>query len=299
MSFRRERHTVVRGALSEETVVLACSYVELLRPATRLVWHGETGSWNCYGDPLGESILLRLRKLIEQNTGYSLVPTYSFLRRYGAGSVLRKHSDRPACEVSATLCLGYDSLNPWPIYLESRLGDKGIELGPGDMLLYMGSLVNHWRERFEGKWQNQLFLHYVIADGALSEFMYDLRPRLGVPIVESATSPHRLFRARQGLDVRPDPDVGLGFNGMAYLGMYKQGNYRTAKITSIDNSLYLELYERHARSGLLPLRPVSPTQFINEKEGIIAMFEGDPTPKLVLEIDGRCECAHKILYAEE
>ena len=44
-------------------------------------------------------------------TGLNLKPTYSYWRLYKTGDVLKRHKDRPSCEVSTTLCLGYNNTN--------------------------------------------------------------------------------------------------------------------------------------------------------------------------------------------
>jgi len=137
MIFRREQYSVVRCALSPETAALVHRYANLPETEDQTFWHAETESWNRYGDPLGDSILLQLQKIVEEHTQYNLLPTYSYLRNYGPGSVLKKHSDRPSCEVSATLCLGYVAPGPWPFFVESRDGDTAVQLKPGDMLVYM------------------------------------------------------------------------------------------------------------------------------------------------------------------
>ena len=78
------------------------------------------------------------------------------------GDVLVRHKDRYSCEVSTTLNLGGDS---WPIYLDPTGKHrpswcKNRILNPGDMLIYSGCDLEHWREPFEGKDCAQVFLHY-------------------------------------------------------------------------------------------------------------------------------------------
>jgi PKHD-type hydroxylase len=41
---------------------------------------------------------------------------------------------------------------------------------------------NHWREKYtEGKWQAQVFLHYVDANGKYADWKYDKRNKLNLP----------------------------------------------------------------------------------------------------------------------
>ena len=48
---------------------------------------------------------------METMTSLELVPTYSYHRLYTTGTELKRHKDRPSCEISTTLCLGYDISN--------------------------------------------------------------------------------------------------------------------------------------------------------------------------------------------
>jgi hypothetical protein len=112
----------------------------------------------------------------EKVSGRKLYPTYSYARLYKPGEELKKHTDRPACEISATLTLGFEG-NPWSIYMA---GNK-IDMQVGDAVLYRGMDVEHWREKYiEGEWQAQVFLHYVDANGPNTEYKYDKREKLGL-----------------------------------------------------------------------------------------------------------------------
>ena len=99
------------------------------------------------------------------------------------GDVLDRHKDRFSCEISTTMNIGGD---PWPIYLEPS-GDrnkKGIKvnLDPGDMLIYRGCELEHWREEFKGKECVQVFLHYNdIKTKGSDRNVFDNRPHIGLP----------------------------------------------------------------------------------------------------------------------
>ena len=62
--------------------------------------------------------------------------------------------------------------------------DKGIkvDLKPGDMLVYSGCELEHWRAKFKGKECVQVFLHYNNCNtpGAKKN-IFDKRPHLGLP----------------------------------------------------------------------------------------------------------------------
>ena len=121
---------------------------------------------------------------MEKETGLKLNPNYSYARIYKKGDVLHRHKDRFSCEISTTLNLGGD---PWPIYLEpsgkeSLQGIK-IDLKPGDMLIYKGNELEHWRDPFQGEDCAQVFLHYNNLNTPLSnENIFDKRLHLGLPL---------------------------------------------------------------------------------------------------------------------
>jgi len=151
----------------------------------------EASSYFDYGDPqvekafsaaapvLTETLLDVMTSILSQTINCELYPTYSYLRIYMKGAELERHTDRPSCEVSATLPLSYDAPTIWPLYIESGNKVIGVELEPGDALLYKGIEVPHWREAFEGERQVQVFLHYVKKNGKYSEFKFDKRDHLG------------------------------------------------------------------------------------------------------------------------
>ena len=131
-------------------------------------------SFNRYGDPLMDSIMLLSKNYISELVNKELYETYSFWRLYEKGDQMLRHIDRSSCEVSATICLGYNYENVdenkypeylWPIYLGPNTGEKGtegmpIKLDQGDALIYKGTKIEHWREKFLGLNQAQVFIHY-------------------------------------------------------------------------------------------------------------------------------------------
>ena len=102
-----------------------------------------------------------------------LFPTYSYFRVYKRGDTLAKHMDRPSCEISVSLCLGFEEGKTWPIWIEGPGGKFSVSLQPGDALLYRGTECAHWREAFEGNGHAQVFLHYVNQNGPCAEWKFD------------------------------------------------------------------------------------------------------------------------------
>jgi hypothetical protein len=158
--------------------------------------NNDNGDTCFYADPLMESLMLNKLKLMQKETGLELLPTYTFWRMYTVNADLIKHKDRSACEISVTVMIGSDGTK-WPIFLEpdenkgiydsdnnnytpSTSNGIGINLEPGDALIYLGCKLEHWREEFKGDWQAQTFLHYVDKNGKNTEWFKDKRQVYGM-----------------------------------------------------------------------------------------------------------------------
>lgn len=102
----------------------------------------------------------------------TVLPTYSYSRVYLNGSILEKHIDRDACEISLTVHLNGDK--PWPIYIKTpSQEERKVILNPGDALMYLGKIAEHWREQYDGDYYSQVFLHYVRSRGDCSYTYFD------------------------------------------------------------------------------------------------------------------------------
>jgi hypothetical protein len=213
MSFKKNKYQVIRGAISKELADIAFTYLRISAEADHWLLTNQAthegnmlignfkdrqvpNSYAKYADRLMETLLVKTIPIMKAKTGLNLIPTYSYTRLYKTGNILNRHKDRPSCEISTTLNLGGD---PWPIYIDPTGSNnvideyKGImkpnapkgnkvDLKPGDMLIYSGCELEHWREPFEGKLCGQVFLHYNHANGPFAKSnLYDKRPLLGIP----------------------------------------------------------------------------------------------------------------------
>ena len=151
-------------------------------------------TYSHYANVAMEQLLLDFLPLMEKKTKLKLIPNYAYTRVYKKGDILKRHKDRVECQISTTLNLGGD---PWPIYVSpnenvgmpkskknitSASNAKGVKinLSPGDMLVYRGVELEHWREKFEGDVCVQVFLHYNDKDLTMGK-KYDGRPFIGLP----------------------------------------------------------------------------------------------------------------------
>ena len=180
-SFERDGYLVAREVFDRQHLDIYATYALMLDANSFRRREEKPGMRDRYADPLMESILLHLKPTMEQVTGLSLFPTYSYLRIYEPGAVLARHKDRHACEISASVTLGYDAPEPWPLWLETHQHSRSITLHRGDMLVYKGRELEHWRERFNGNYWIQAFFHYVDANGPLASYKFDCRRGIGLP----------------------------------------------------------------------------------------------------------------------
>lgn len=180
--FKKQGYCVVKNAISCNLRDFITQYalfdeMQNFKPDQSQV----IGAHSKYGDPAMETMLLNLHSMMEQNTGLTLFPTYSYYRIYRNGDELLKHRDRPSCEISCTVCFNYsydDSKYTWPIFVDK----SKVELSPGDLVIYRGCDLEHWREPFkieEDAWHVQGFFHYVDANGPHASFKYDGRETIG------------------------------------------------------------------------------------------------------------------------
>jgi hypothetical protein len=125
---------------------------------------------------LFETLLESMWPKFEVVLGFELLPTYAYARLYNNGDVLEKHTDRPACEISATIQLGRSHHYAWPIYM----GKKRYDMAEGDAVVYRGCDIEHWRDNCDGPdgyYSGQVFLHFVRKDGPHAEHACDFLNR--------------------------------------------------------------------------------------------------------------------------
>lgn len=145
------------------------------------------GSLARYNFPPYKELHYLVKKEVEEILGIDLHPTYYFDRFYFAGQQLKRHSDRPACEVSVTLQISTNRKEPWPIWFEKPDETESfVNMKNGDAVIYKGCEREHWRYPLKSKYNrfqrilkkddtyhHQIFLHYVNANGPYVSFAFD------------------------------------------------------------------------------------------------------------------------------
>jgi len=212
MSFEKNGYTVIKKAISPEIADFVYKYFLLKRKVARTLFDEKYispmtdyfGVWNDqqvpetyshYGDIAMETLLTEVKPIMQKQTGLKLIETYAYARIYKKGDILHRHKDRFSCEISTTLNLGGDD---WPIYINPDKKEGGVDnktgayksskskgtrvdLNPGDMLVYRGNILEHWRDKFKGTDCGQVFLHYNNkATKGSGDNKFDKRAHLGL-----------------------------------------------------------------------------------------------------------------------
>lgn len=184
--FEKNRYVYLSDVLSKEDCAKITEHMWNLKEQGKLIQDEQCPkSWAVYGDPILDDILGRLAKPLGAQLGLELIPTYTYARIYQPGEILKRHTDRESCEISGTLTLGHDPESEiWPIFFTDDPEDTAgqcVTINIGDMVMYHGNELTHWRPAYRGRWQTQVFFHYVDANGPHKEWAFDKRENLGTP----------------------------------------------------------------------------------------------------------------------
>ena len=195
MGFKKKGYTIIRNAISADTANIFFGYVLTRRnvciyyqkkkiPDIAYDYIGKFGdaitheSYNIYGDPLMETLLVHLKKKIKNTIkDKHLYEAFAHVRAYKKGDALKRHTDRGTCSIAASINLGGD---PWPLYVKVNKKEIEVNLKPGDMLVYPGRKIPHWRNVFKGDICIQAFLMYTDK----KKYLYDTRSVLGLNVLE-------------------------------------------------------------------------------------------------------------------
>ena len=184
--FQNKGYVHLKSALDKQSCEVLTNELKTLVETKKTIKDSQCPlSEAVHGAQIFDNLLEAMLPYFEQQLGLKLYPTYSYARLYNQqGEELKNHRDRPACEISATITLGFEG-DVWSIYMgddeDKTLNVNKIDMEIGDAVMYRGMDKWHWREPYsEGKWQAQVFLHYVDQNGPHAEWKYDKRESLGL-----------------------------------------------------------------------------------------------------------------------
>lgn len=200
-SFEQENYMVIRNVFPKFFCDIVVNYAKFqafydFTPESEFV--GQVPDTHSrYADFLMEAILLHLKPILEGGIHRSLLPTYSYFRVYKRGDKLDPHVDRRECEISATVAFGWPDSPSWAFKLSNdkdyyngaedchspspESSTISVYLEPGDVLIYAGPKVKHWRLPLNSDAYVQAFFHYVSEDGPNKCQKFDGRDAIGVP----------------------------------------------------------------------------------------------------------------------
>lgn len=178
--FSKNDYYILQGALDHGSTQVVSQYAELQRKSNEPYFYDEGRQYSGrYGDLVTESILLQLQPIISKITSCDLHPAFSFLRVYKKGDALHKHVDRNASEFAVTMTIAKPGEEVWPIYVKSQEKEIEVLLDPGDVLLYKGREMVHWRHQLEMAYWIQAMFFYVDSQGPFKDHLFDKRNEIG------------------------------------------------------------------------------------------------------------------------
>ncbi|MCL6683161.1 hypothetical protein [Sphingomonas alba] len=199
-SYQQQGYALIRGLIPAEVAQAIVSLIQQRKlpdgvvPALPQDLDGNILTrrvYELYGNDLApmKTFLWGLTPAMEQVAGRRLVPTYNYFRLYRDGDLCLVHRDRPACEHSMSLTLGYSDDEPWPLELGLEGWDGSLDLiardfgtepsaslsmQVGDAVAYRGVDHRHGRTTPNpNRWSAHLFLHWVDPDGPHKDQAFD------------------------------------------------------------------------------------------------------------------------------
>jgi hypothetical protein len=187
----KQDYIIIKRAFSSEMCELFAGYANLKARVKPNVWNNADPLQNIhreYGDALMETCLAQLTPWVEHAVGLELWPTLSFYYVYRTGNRLSVHTDRSSCQIVAGLCIGADDAykklhGAWPLWFNFKGRKEAVSIDYGDLVIFRGHEIEHWREVFSGEWFVSAIFGFVEKNGPYAFQKYDQRKMLGKPHV--------------------------------------------------------------------------------------------------------------------
>lgn len=211
-AFGRDRVDLLPAVVSRDHLEAIFNQLCLLSETDRLYGNDDDPDTQIFYAPLSlEALFPRIAAKVAESVGEPVAPAFSFLWLYKKGAGIHRHIDRDSAELVASLTVASAQSEAWPIHFEPT-PDRQLTLRaePGDLVLFEGHSVYHWREPSAADWHLQAIFNFVRSSGAYSHFKIDGRAHLGLDPVQSVVTdevkpvqlavPQALKRAACGLE---------------------------------------------------------------------------------------------------
>lgn len=105
----------------------------------------------------------QLADLVQKVANTPLKPSYCYMSVYPKGSILAKHTDRAQCVWNASITFSRTD-KIWPIYVEGKKGEAALYADIGEVVVYRGTEIPHWRKALPEGTATVCFFHFVDQD---------------------------------------------------------------------------------------------------------------------------------------
>lgn len=176
--FQTLKYATLREILPPPQLAAIRCYVEQLLTQGFLIFNDRQVSLRhaIHNDPVSIYFHEQLASFVSRLAGEIVKPSYVYSAIYVEDAVLAPHTDRPQCEFTMSMQIGYEpelsGVSPWALCLNDLQGNK-VEnfLANGDALIYKGCELVHYRDAlFKNHRSTSIFFHFVPQDfeGSLS-----------------------------------------------------------------------------------------------------------------------------------
>jgi alkylated DNA repair dioxygenase AlkB len=159
---------IIRQFLSQEELQKSKSILLDLYHSKNLTYEANNSHYkeSFGGDHDYFENLVKLKwKQIQNLVSFKVKPENSYARIYRNGGVLKAHVDRKPLDITASVSLGGNLDDEWPICLIDLNGVTRCEkIYEGDAIVFLGNRMTHWREQLvcrPDQYTLKLFLHWV------------------------------------------------------------------------------------------------------------------------------------------